>query len=50
MNWESGVNRHKLLSLEWLSNEILLYSIGNYVSSLMMEHDNERERNVYVYV
>ena len=39
MNWESGVNRCKLLHLEWLSNEILLYSTGNYIQSLVMEHD-----------
>ena len=25
--------------LEWISNEILLYSTGNYIHSLMMEHD-----------
>ena len=30
MDWESGVNRCKLLHLEWISNEILLYSTGNY--------------------
>ena len=31
MDLELGVNRCKLLSLEWISNEILLYSTGNYV-------------------
>ena len=30
MDWEFGVNRCKLLPLEWISNEILLYSTGNY--------------------
>ena len=50
MDWEFGVNRCKLLPLEWISNEILLYSIGNYVWSLMMEHDNVRKTNVYMYV
>ena len=39
MDWEFGVNRCKLLPLEWISNEILLYSTGNYIWSLMMEHD-----------
>ena len=29
IDWEFGVNRCKLLSLE--SNEILLYSTGNYI-------------------
>ena len=45
MDWVSGVNRCKLLCLEWISNEILLYSSGNY-SHLwwtMME-DNVRKR------
>ena len=26
-----GVNRCKLLPLEWISNEVLLYSMGNYI-------------------
>ena len=31
MDWESGVNRCKLLHLEWISNEILLCSTGNSI-------------------
>ena len=31
MDGESGVNRCKLLHLEWISNEILLHSTGNYI-------------------
>ena len=31
MDWELGVNRCKLLPWEWISNEILLYSTGNYI-------------------
>ena len=31
MDWESVVNRCKLLPLEWISIEILLYSTGNYI-------------------
>ena len=50
MNWEFGVNRCKLLILEWTSNEILLYSTGNYIYSLRMEHDNVRKRNIYMYM
>ena len=30
MDWEFGVNRCNLLTWEWISNEILLYSTGNY--------------------
>ena len=40
MDWEFGVNRYKLLPLEWISDEILPF---------MMEHDNEK-KNVYVCV
>ena len=31
MDWESEVSRCKLLHLEWISDEILLYSTGNYI-------------------
>ena len=34
-----GVGRCKLLHLEWMSNEVLLYSTGNYTQSLGIEHD-----------
>ena len=39
MDWEFGVNRCKLLHLEWQDNEVLMYSTGNYVQSHVMEHD-----------
>ena len=50
MNWELGVKRCRLLPLEWISIEILLCKTGNYVWSLMMEHDNVTKKNVYMYV
>ena len=31
MDWESGINRCQLLPLKWISNEILLYTTGNYI-------------------
>ena len=39
MDWEFEVDRCKLLHLEWISNEVLLYSIGNCTQSLGVEHD-----------
>ena len=42
MDWEFGVSRCKLLHLEWISNETLLYSTGNYSQSL--EHDNNMRK------
>ena len=41
MDNEFGFSRSKLLHLEWISNEVLLYSTGNYSQSLGIEH-NER--------
>ena len=31
MDWEFGVTRCKLLPLEWISNDILMHSTGNYI-------------------
>ena len=31
VDWEFGINRCKILPLEWTSNEILLCSTENYV-------------------
>ena len=31
MDWKFGVSGCKLLHLEWISNDILLYSRGNYI-------------------
>ena len=39
MDWEFGVSRCKLLHLEWISNDVLLYSTGNYIQSLGIGHD-----------
>ena len=39
IDWEFGVSRCKLLHLEWISDEILLCTAGNYIQSLVMERD-----------
>ena len=31
MEWEVGVNRCKLLYMEWINNKVLLYSTENYI-------------------
>ena len=41
MDWGLEVNRYKLLHLEWISKEILLYSTGNYIQSPGVEHDGK---------
>ena len=39
MDREFGVGRCKLSHLEWIGNEILLDSTGNYIQSLGIEYD-----------
>ena len=39
MDGEFGAGGHKLLHLEWISNEVLLYSTGNYFQFLRVEHN-----------
>ena len=39
MDGEFGISRCKLLHLEWISNEVLLYSTGNYIQSPGIDHD-----------
>ena len=51
-DWEFGVGRYKQLHLEWISNEILLYSTGNYSHSFRIEHDGIQyeKKNLYMCV
>jgi len=50
MDWECGVSRHKLLNSECISSEVLLYSTGNYIQSLVKEHDGRlyEKKNAYM--
>ena len=50
MDRECGVGRCKLVHLKWISNEVLLYSKGNCIQSLGLEHDGRwyEKKNVYV--
>ena len=51
VDWEFGVSRCKLLPLKWISSEVLLNSIENYIQSLVMEHDGryyEKKESIYI--
>lgn len=41
MDWEFEGGRFKLMHLEWTSNEVQLYSTGNSIHFLGVEHDGE---------
>ena len=38
IDWEFGVNVCKLLHLEWIDSQVLLYSIGSYIKSPGIDH------------
>ena len=51
LDWEFGVGRCKLLHLELISNEVLLYSTENYIQSLGIDYDGDNIRKgIYIYV
>ena len=41
MEWEVGISRCKLLSLEWVNNMVLLYSTGNYIQYPGINHNGK---------
>ena len=51
---EFRVRRYKLLHFEWISKEVLLYSTGNPIQSLGINHDGRSHKKMnictYVYV
>ena len=51
-DWEFGISIYKLLRLEWMGIEILLYRTGNCVQSLGIEYDGRwyEKKNVCVYI
>ena len=49
MDWEFGVSRCKLLHLEWISKDILLYSAGNHTWSPGVDRDvKEYLKRMYI--
>ena len=51
MDWGFGVSRCKLLHLEWISIEVLLYSIGNNIQCLGIDHmENNIRKGICIYI
>ena len=49
MGWEFGVSRCKLLHLEWIRNEVLLYNTENYIQSVWIEHNASKRMYICMY-
>ena len=52
MDWEFGPSRCKPLYLEWISNKVLLYSTGDYIQLLVIEHDERQydKKSIYIHM
>ena len=50
MDWGFGFSRCKVLHLEWISNEVLLYSSGNHIQSLGIDSDGRKNTKMNVYI
>ena len=50
MDWEFGVSRCKLLYTEWINNQVLLYSTGNYIQYPVINHHGKEYEKECIYV
>ena len=50
MDWEFGIDRCKLLCVEWMNNKVLLYSTGNYFQYPVINHNRKEYEKEYMYV
>ena len=41
MEWEVGISKCKFLYIEWINNEVLLYSTGNYMQYPVINHNGK---------
>ena len=52
MEWEVAVSRCKLLYIEWINDNVLLYSTGNYIQYPVINHNGKEyiKKRMYIYV
>ena len=50
IDWEFGISRCKLLHIEWINSKILLYSTGNYIQYLGLNHNGKEQEKECIYV
>ena len=50
INQEFGISRYKLLYKNQISNKALLYSIGNYIQYLVLNHNGQEYEKEYIYI
>ena len=50
MEWESGVSRCKLVYIEWINNEVLLFLQGNCIQYLVINHNGKENKEESKYM
>ena len=44
MDGEFGISRGKLISIDWITSNILLYSTGSYIQHPMINHNGKEHK------
>ena len=50
MDWEFGISRCKLVHIGWINNKVLLYSTGDYIQYLVINHNGKEYEKQDIYV
>ena len=50
IDWEFGISRCKLLYMEFINNEVLLYSTGSYIQYPVINHNGKEIQSMCVCV
>ena len=50
VDWQFEVSKCKLLHIEQINNKGLLYNIGDYIQSLMINHNGKEYEKECVYI
>ena len=50
VDWEFGISRCKLLYIEWIKSEVLVYSTENCIQYPVINHNGKEYTRIYIYV
>ena len=50
MDWEFGIRKCKLLYVGWINHKVLLYSTGNCIQYLGINHNGKQYEKIYIYL
>ena len=50
MDLEFGISKCKVLYIEWINNNVLLYSTGKYIQYPVINHNGKEYEKEYTYI